>query len=150
MFIRTLGTNFIEILSNIYTFSFKKMHLSMPSGKWQPFFLGLNVLSHYLNQCCYNGKWTCRNKFKWNSNQDTRILFLRQCFWQCHLQTVHHFVQALCWYVCFCVNLYWRQHWPIKLWWNVTLAIVATSGGRLNKKDGLTRYGNSHVKDKTS
>ena len=26
---------------------------------------------------------------------------------------------------------------------------VAT-GGRLNKKDGLTRYGNSHVKDKTS
>ena len=24
------------------------------------------------------------------------------------------------------------------------------SGGRLNKKDGLTRYGYSHVKDKTS
>ena len=23
-------------------------------------------------------------------------------------------------------------------------------GGCLNKKDGLTRYGNSHVKDKTS
>ena len=23
-------------------------------------------------------------------------------------------------------------------------------GGRLNKKDGLTRYGNSHVKDKAS
>ena len=23
------------------------------------------------------------------------------------------------------------------------------TGGRLNKKDGLTRYGNSHVKDKT-
>ena len=28
-------------------------------------------------------------------------------------------------------------------------AVMAT-GGRLNKKDGLTRYGNSHVKDKTS
>ena len=26
----------------------------------------------------------------------------------------------------------------------------STPGGRLNKKDGLTRYGNSHVKDKTS
>ena len=24
------------------------------------------------------------------------------------------------------------------------------TGGRLNKKDGLTRYGNSHVKDETS
>ena len=29
-------------------------------------------------------------------------------------------------------------------------ADIAISGGRLNKKDGLTRYGNSHVKDKTS
>ena len=28
--------------------------------------------------------------------------------------------------------------------------ILCESGGRLNKKDGLTRYGNSHVKDKTS
>ena len=28
--------------------------------------------------------------------------------------------------------------------------LMSRSGGRLNKKDGLTRYGNSHVKDKTS
>ena len=28
--------------------------------------------------------------------------------------------------------------------------LIAKPGGRLNKKDGLTRYGNSHVKDKTS
>ena len=27
---------------------------------------------------------------------------------------------------------------------------LLSSGGRLNKKDGLTRYGDSHVKDKTS
>ena len=27
---------------------------------------------------------------------------------------------------------------------------IEESGGRLNKKDGLTRYGDSHVKDKTS
>ena len=27
---------------------------------------------------------------------------------------------------------------------------TAKPGGRLNKKDGLTRYGDSHVKDKTS
>ena len=27
---------------------------------------------------------------------------------------------------------------------------LLSPGGRLNKKDGLTRYGNSHVKDKTS
>ena len=28
--------------------------------------------------------------------------------------------------------------------------VMQSFGGRLNKKDGLTRYGNSHVKDKTS
>ena len=29
-------------------------------------------------------------------------------------------------------------------------SMTKRSGGRLNKKDGLTRYGDSHVKDKTS
>ena len=28
--------------------------------------------------------------------------------------------------------------------------LMTGSGGRLNKKDGLTRYDDSHVKDKTS
>ena len=27
---------------------------------------------------------------------------------------------------------------------------ITDPGGRLNKKDGLSRYGDSHVKDKTS
>ena len=39
-----VGTNFNEILIKIYTFSFRKMHLKMSSGKWRPFCLGLNVL----------------------------------------------------------------------------------------------------------
>ena len=33
---------------------------------------------------------------------------------------------------------------------SMSLLIARQAGGRLNKKDGLTRYGNSHVKDKTS
>ena len=45
MLIGTLGTNFNEILSEIRTFSFIKMHLKMSSAKWRPFILGLNVLS---------------------------------------------------------------------------------------------------------
>ena len=44
LLIRTLGTNFSEILSEIHAFSFKKMHLKMSSAKWRPFCLGLNVL----------------------------------------------------------------------------------------------------------
>ena len=30
------------------------------------------------------------------------------------------------------------------------IIVEPVPGGRLNKKDGLSRYGNSHVKDKTS
>ena len=44
LLIGPLGTNFSEILFGIQTFSFKKMHLKMSSGKWRPFCLGLNVL----------------------------------------------------------------------------------------------------------
>ena len=41
-----LGTKFSEILIEIYTFSFKKMHVKMSSRRWQPFCLGLNMLTH--------------------------------------------------------------------------------------------------------
>ena len=44
MLIGPLGTNFSEILIEIYTFSFRKMHLKMSSGKWRPSCLGFNVL----------------------------------------------------------------------------------------------------------
>ena len=44
LLIRTLGTNFSEILSEIHAFSFKKMRFKMSSAKWHPFCLGLNVL----------------------------------------------------------------------------------------------------------
>ena len=47
LLIGPLGTNFSEVLSEIYTFSFKKMHLKMSSAKWRPFFLGLNVLTYW-------------------------------------------------------------------------------------------------------
>ena len=48
LLIWTLGTNFSENLSKIYTFSFKKMHLKMSSAKWREFCLGLNVLKFFL------------------------------------------------------------------------------------------------------
>ena len=44
LLIRTLRTHFSEIVSEIHTFSFKKTHFKMSSGKWRPSCLGLNVL----------------------------------------------------------------------------------------------------------
>ena len=61
--------------------------------------------------------------------------------------------------VCICCTCRITQHYERS--WFAVLVMVPTwglsqtcalrqAGGRLNKKDGLTRYGDSHVKDKTS
>ena len=72
LFIWPLGTKFNEILIEIRTFSFKKMHLKRSSSKWQPFCLGLNVLTI----CCYCGflvnateHWTITTSSKTTSIQ---------------------------------------------------------------------------------
>ena len=58
LLIEHLGTNFSEILIKINTFSFKKMHLKMWSGKWRLFCLCLNVLTlNMLN--CFKGYKRC-------------------------------------------------------------------------------------------
>ena len=43
LLIGPLRTNFSGMLFEIHTFSFKKIHLKMSSGKWRPFFFGLSV-----------------------------------------------------------------------------------------------------------
>ena len=44
LFIWPWGTNFNEVIIEIYIFAFKEMHLKMSSAKWRPFCLCLNVL----------------------------------------------------------------------------------------------------------
>ena len=46
LLIRTFQTHFSEIVSEIHTFSCKKIHWKMSSGKWRPFCLGHIVLKH--------------------------------------------------------------------------------------------------------
>ena len=58
LLIEPLGTNFSEMLGEIHTYSFKKIHLKVSSGKWWPFCLGLNMLNslpcHHA-KCVLNG-----------------------------------------------------------------------------------------------
>ena len=60
-----LGTNMSEIVTEIQTFSLRKMRLKMSSAKRQPFCLGLNVLTHW-------GIWKfhhiCEPFFCWRLN----------------------------------------------------------------------------------
>ena len=44
LLIGPLGKKISEILIKNHTFSFKKMHLKMSSGKWRPFCLSLNLI----------------------------------------------------------------------------------------------------------
>ena len=56
------------ILIEIYTFSFKKMHLKMSSEKWRPSFLGLNML---------NNKWEAL--YVYTSIRLTVAMYARFC-----------------------------------------------------------------------
>ena len=63
--IGSLGTNFREILVEILTFSFKKMHLKISSAKWRPFCLGTLRRTkcqpfcrwHFEIHFLFNGNW---------------------------------------------------------------------------------------------
>ena len=47
LFIRALRIHFSEIVSEIHTFSFQKIHLKMSSAKWRQFCLDLNLLTRW-------------------------------------------------------------------------------------------------------
>ena len=70
LLIGPLGTNFSEILIEIYAFSFKKRRFKMSSGKWRPFCLGLNVL---INQCSREVRRSASSWLLW--------------YWRIHLLT---------------------------------------------------------------
>ena len=58
LLIRTLGTNFSEILIQIHTFSNKKMNLKMSSWKSRLFCVGLNVLTlQHIKIFCRRSCW---------------------------------------------------------------------------------------------
>ena len=46
LLIGLLETNFNKIGNKIEQFSFKELYLKMPSAKWQPFCISINVLTH--------------------------------------------------------------------------------------------------------
>ena len=62
-----LGTNFSEILTEILTFSFKKMRMKVLSAKRQPFCLGLNVLT---DPEMLSSRWNFHHWLHWKLSFD--------------------------------------------------------------------------------
>ena len=77
LLIGRLGTHFSEILIEIITFAFKKMHLKVSSAKWRPFCLGLNMLKGNLH---ISPDFFCGITFSrlikamWSKNNSTDIM----------------------------------------------------------------------------
>ena len=101
LLLEPLGTNFSEILMEIYTLWFKKMHFKMSSGNWQPIYLDLNVLK--INEVLGQGSHQCKNLYflcnshGWDAKKaviSSIIKFRcvpygsRTIFWKCLLQTL--------------------------------------------------------------
>ena len=85
-----LGTNLIEILIEIQTFSFKKMHLKT-SGKWLPFCLGLNVLTHWGQDNIADIFQTIfSNAFHWMKMFEFQIQFDLSLFLRVQLTIIQH------------------------------------------------------------
>ena len=68
LLIAPLGTNFSEILSEIHSLSFRKMHLKMSSAKWRPFCLGLNVLNKSISS------WNLSMLYKWTRPPEAWVM----------------------------------------------------------------------------
>ena len=64
-------------------------------------------------------------------------------------QNDSHFADSILKFIFYVLKVFYFDWNCIKICSQVSNDKPST-GGRLNKKDGLTRYGNSHVKDKTS
>ena len=97
LLIGPLGTNFIEILSKILTFSLKKMCLNMSSGKCRPFCLDLNVLKYLRHEL-----------FILLHTQQVFFLFPKECLCSNHFPLTFCFTETrkFLWYQ---LCLHWRQ-----------------------------------------
>ena len=93
LLIWTLRTNFTQILITIHTFSFKKMHLKMTSGKCRPgcrpFYLSLNVIVAVTIAAKWHPLLIVQYILLHSKNQVHQMY----CWQQCKLKTCLYF----CW-----------------------------------------------------
>ena len=122
MLIGPFATNYNESLIEIYTFSFRKMHVKMLFGKCRPFRFGLNVLTIFIKCLSSVSSWIrgcpqrCRYWFLERHSSDTSYIFRRV---SCHYLSS---LLMVMWY-----NSEWtnRLHLVFRCqWWHVRMQIV--------------------------
>ena len=150
-----LEKDFSEILTKIQRFSFENLHFM----KCQPLCWGINILTRWgrVTQTCVsrltiigsdNGFSPCRRQVNIWTNAGILLIgplwtILSEILIEIDsflLKKMHLKMSSGKWRL-FCLGLT-----GVVGWWN----ILSQPVGRLNKKNGLTRYGDSHAKDKRS
>ena len=123
LLIGTLWTNFSGILIAIHTFSFKKMHLKMSSGKWRPFCLRLNVLSWIRFQAYCYSPIGVEVKSQNNFYDDSRQGHTGRHEVKPGFDTVYVISHEICSCIC-CgydincqsISMIYLTHWPWEMW----------------------------------
>ena len=123
LLIGTLGTKFSETLIETHTFSFKKMHLQMSSGKWRPFCLGLNLLTHWgRDKIDAISQTTFSSAFSWMKMYEFRLIFHWNLFLRVPLTICKSPGCTKIIYRKIC-NISWNQITKLK-WFSSRLAVV--------------------------
>ena len=152
-----LGTNFSEIWIKICNFSFTKNHLKISSAKWRPFCPGGDELTHWgrVTHICVgtntnigsdNGLSPGRRQAIIWTNAGILLIGQLGTNFSVFLIEIHTFsfmklhlkISSAKWRP-FCPGGDELRNMRLK-----------SPGPRLNIKDRLSRYGDSHVKDKTA
>ena len=102
-----LGTNFSEISIKSHTFSIKKIHLKMSSGKWRPFCLGLNVLILW----CWRG-WDVEGGTCNHCSFYSHVLLRWFCLWFLAMRKAYY--QFACFMIKINMSFMWVNYYTSK------------------------------------
>ena len=107
-----LGTNFSEILIETHTFSFKKMHFKMLSGKWWLFCFCLHVLTFHWELTLWastdNWHWALVSEVAgcWTNNKLFSKAMMADIPWHIVVSLAYDYFHTdkelhwSCWYLC--------------------------------------------------
>ena len=120
LLIRTLGTNFSELSSEIHIFSLRKMHLKMSSGKWRPFCLGLNELTACNSNQVYSTRFLASKPltgllpvWRWDSDQKVNSISLSafelRCFITHWCKYAYYILGKHIVYALLCFSVVWHN-----------------------------------------
>ena len=130
LIMRPSWSDFNEILIEVHTFSFKKIHLKMSSVKWRPFSLGLNVSTqHRKFFTTHTPGFMAFSQFShWKSSICNRTFCLHmvkhlctqlRVTWPFGQNNIFGLVNVTLWHVYLCLARKSKNNHKINIWYKI-------------------------------